>query len=79
MVGPTVPLGDETTGGVRGHAGAGDRILTRRNHRGLRLPDGGHVRNGALWTVTTAHPDGALTVTPTRHGPAAQPRGAASR
>ena len=73
VVGPTVPLGDETTGGVRGHAGAGDRILTRRNHRGLRLPDGGHVRNGALWTVTTVHPDGALTVTPTRHGIAAQP------
>ena len=68
VVGPTVPLGDETTGGIRGHARAGDRILTRRNHRALRLPDGGHVRNGALWTVTTAHPDGALTVTPTRHG-----------
>ena len=29
------------------------------------LADGSHVRNGALWTVTATHPDGALTVQPT--------------
>ena len=43
----------------------GDRILTRRNNRRLALPRGGHVRNGALWTVTAVHPDGSLDVTGT--------------
>jgi len=45
-------------------AGAGDRIVTRRNDRRLHLPKGGHVRNGALWTVLATGPDGSLTVTP---------------
>jgi exodeoxyribonuclease V alpha subunit len=38
--------------------GAGDRIATRRNDRGLR------VANRDLWTVTAVGPDGQLTVTP---------------
>ncbi|MCA0328457.1 MAG: relaxase domain-containing protein [Actinobacteria bacterium] len=42
----------------------GDLVLTRRNNRALALPDGGHVRNGALWTVRDTHPDGGLTLRP---------------
>ncbi len=53
-----VRLGEGTT------VGRGDRIVTRRNDRRLRPPDGGHVRNGALWRVTAAHPDGSLDVVP---------------
>ena len=43
----------------------GDRIVTRRNARHLRLPSGGYVRNGDLWDVALTHPDGSLTVTKT--------------
>ncbi|GEA90236.1 ATP-dependent DNA helicase [Cellulomonas cellasea] len=42
--------------------GVGDHVVTRTNNRRLRA-DGGHVRNGDLWTVTASSPDGALTVT----------------
>lgn len=53
--------------------GVGDRIVTRRNNRKLHVPGGGHVRNGALWTVLATTPDGSLTVTPTdRRSPASQ-------
>jgi exodeoxyribonuclease V alpha subunit len=45
--------------------GAGDRIATRRNDRGLR------VANRDLWTVTAVGPDGQLTVTPADASPAA--------
>ena len=51
-------------GGVELHdglvAGVGDRVVTRRNHRRLRTPDG-FVRNGDLWDVVGVH-DGALRV-----------------
>jgi conjugative relaxase-like TrwC/TraI family protein len=55
-----VELRDGTTAGV------GDRITTRRNDRAQRLPDGGHVRNGATFTVTAVHADGSLDAVPTR-------------
>ncbi|RYV49540.1 MobF family relaxase [Pengzhenrongella frigida] len=45
--------------------GTGDRIVTRRNARHLRLAGGGYVRNGDLWDVALTHPDGSLTVTKT--------------
>jgi conjugative relaxase-like TrwC/TraI family protein len=55
-----VELRDGTTAGV------GDRITTRRNDRGQRLPDGGHVRNGETFTVVAVHPDGSLEAHPAR-------------
>jgi len=55
-------------GGVTLHdgliAGQGDRIVTRRNNRRLKAPDGGHVRNGALWDITAVLPGGALLARP---------------
>jgi len=42
-------------------AGAGERVVTRRNHRRLATSDG-FMRNGALWDVTEVLPDGALRV-----------------
>jgi conjugative relaxase-like TrwC/TraI family protein len=54
-----VELRDGTTAGV------GDRITTRRNDRAQRLPDGGHIRNGATFTVTAVHSDGSLDARPT--------------
>jgi conjugative relaxase-like TrwC/TraI family protein len=56
-----VPLGSE---GERGQVGVGDRVVTRRNNRGLAVPGHGHVRNGSLWTVVATSPDGSLTVSP---------------
>ena len=53
-----VPLADDATAAV------GDRVLTRRNNRQLRIPDG-FVRNGDLWTVVATRPDGSLAVRPT--------------
>lgn len=50
-----VPLADDSTATV------GDRVVTRRNDRRLRTPDG-FVRNGALWDVVATAPDGSLTV-----------------
>jgi ATP-dependent exoDNAse (exonuclease V) alpha subunit len=44
-------------------AGVGDRVVTRRNNRGLRT-DHGYVHNGDLWTITDVHPDGSLMVVP---------------
>jgi ATP-dependent exoDNAse (exonuclease V) alpha subunit len=64
VTGPLVTLG-EPCAPNRGQVGAGDTVVTRRNDRSLHTGDGSHVRNGALWTVTATHPDGALTVQPT--------------
>ena len=62
------PTGITTTAGVT--IAAGDRVVTRRNARHLRLPTGGHIRNGDLWDVLTTHDDGSLTlVKATRSGP----------
>ena len=63
VTGPLVTLGGQC-GPDRGQVGAGDTIVTRRNDRTLHLDDGSHVHNGALWTVTATHKDGALTVQP---------------
>lgn len=63
ITGPTVPLGDISTGGPRGSVGVGDLVLTRRNDRTLAYL-GGFVRNGQQWTVTALHPDGVLTIRP---------------
>ncbi|MGV8966664.1 MAG: MobF family relaxase [Cellulomonas sp.] len=57
------PTGITTTSGTT--ITAGDRILTRRNARHLRLATGGYVRNGDLWDVAATHPDGSLTVVKT--------------
>jgi hypothetical protein len=58
VAGPEVGLQDGTA------CAAGDWIITRQNDRRLRIPDGGHVRNGATWTVTAVHPDGTLDAVP---------------
>ncbi len=42
-------------------AGVGDRIITRRNDRDLRVGRG-WVKNGDRWDVTQRHDDGSLTV-----------------
>ncbi|WP_136519904.1 hypothetical protein [Cellulomonas telluris] len=39
----------------------GDRVVTRTNHRGLRIP-GGYVRNGDLWAVIATATDGSIEV-----------------
>jgi len=57
------PVGISTPDGTT--IATGDRIVTRRNARHLRLPTGGYVRNGDLWDVALTHPDGSLTVTKT--------------
>ena len=44
-------------------AGVGDRVVSRRNDRRLQYGDDHWVRNGTLWTVTAARPDGCLDVT----------------
>ena len=64
VTGPTRPLAGTDCTTDRGSVGVGDRIITRRNDRTLRSPDGQHVRNGDLWTVTALHPDGSLDATP---------------
>jgi hypothetical protein len=48
-----------------GHSvGLGDRVVTRHNDR--RLTAGDHwVKNGDMWTITSTHSDGALTVSDT--------------
>lgn len=43
-------------------AGAGDRVVTRRNDRHLTYGNHRWVRNGTLWHVTTTHPEGSLDV-----------------
>ncbi len=44
----------------------GDRIVTRRNDRRLRVP-GGWVKNGDTWTIAAAHGDGSLAVRAETH------------
>ena len=57
IVEPTgVPAADGVTVGV------GDHVVTRRNDRSLTTSDAGHVRNGALWSVTSTEADGSLTL-----------------
>jgi conjugative relaxase-like TrwC/TraI family protein len=73
--GHVAPDGIPAAGGVT--VAVGDTVLTRRNNRRLHVPGGGHVRNGARWTVTATHPDGALTLAPTvpgTHHPRSEPR-----
>jgi hypothetical protein len=48
-------------GGERAHVG--ETVVTRRNDRQLTTSHGETVRNRDTWTVTAAHPDGALTLT----------------
>ncbi|ADD45028.1 MobF family relaxase [Stackebrandtia nassauensis] len=44
-------------------AGVGDWVITRHNHRGLRLNRGkDFVRNGDIWTVIRHHRDGSLSL-----------------
>ncbi|MEO5853428.1 MAG: AAA family ATPase, partial [Nocardioides sp.] len=52
---PAVRLGDGTL------VSAGDTIITRRNHRGLRISSTDWVKNGDRWTVHAAHADGSIT------------------
>ncbi|MEO9221212.1 MAG: AAA family ATPase, partial [Mycobacteriaceae bacterium] len=59
VTGPTIPLGDQDTGGQRGRVGVGDLVITRHNDRTLTYP-GGHVRNGTLWTISAVHSDGSV-------------------
>lgn len=44
-------------------AGAGDRVVSRRNDRRLRYGNGHWVRNATLWTAFATRPDGGLDVT----------------
>ncbi len=68
LTGPEIALHDGTACAV------GDWIITRQNDRRLPVPGGGHVRNGAAWTVTAVHPDGTIEATPREHA-AATPAG----
>ena len=43
-------------------AGVNDLVVTRENDRRLKT-EAGWVKNGDVWTVLTAHPDGSMTVT----------------
>ena len=43
-------------------AGVNDLVATRENDRRLKT-ETGWVKNGDVWTVSAAHPDGSLTVT----------------
>ena len=52
VTGPPVEIAD-------GHAGIGDRIVTRHNDRSLRTT-GGWVKNGDAWTITATGPDGSI-------------------
>jgi conjugative relaxase-like TrwC/TraI family protein len=60
------PTGPHATAGVY-EVFEGDEIATRRNDRGLVTDRGEMVRNRATWTITTIHPDGAITATG-KHG-----------
>ena len=44
-------------------ASAGDRIITRRNNRTLRLSPTDHVKNGDRWIVRETLADGSMSVT----------------
>lgn len=43
-------------------AAVGDRVVTRRSDRRLRLGRSAWVQNGQLWNVEAAHQDGSMTV-----------------
>jgi conjugative relaxase-like TrwC/TraI family protein len=61
VAGPGVALTDTTA------CAPGDWITTRQNDRRLPVPGGGHVRNGASWTVTAVHADGSIDVVAREH------------
>lgn len=68
-----ISAGDVSTEGVDLHdgnrVGVGDRIVTRRNDRGLTVRGGrDFVKNGDVWTVEERHRGGDLTVRHHRHG-----------
>ncbi|WP_084671626.1 MobF family relaxase [Sporichthya polymorpha] len=68
-----ISLADDTAAGI------GDVVVTRRNDRRLPTGDGDYVRNGTLWRITDAHPDGSIEVQPhTPAGPAGSPDRAAT-
>ncbi len=56
-------------------ASHGDLVVTRRNDRRLRAPDGAWVKNGERWRVLTVHPDGSVAAQrfPVRSGRGAAP------
>jgi len=60
--GRLIQFGDGT------RVGAGDRIITRRNDRGLALSGSDWVKNGDRWTVDEVRRDGSLVVTSERNG-----------
>lgn len=65
--------GTAEPGGIALHdgtiAGRGDRVVTRRNARGLRVHGGRDwVKNGDLWDVEARFDDGRLRVRNARHG-----------
>ncbi|QTE29348.1 MobF family relaxase [Pengzhenrongella sicca] len=66
ITGRGVTLGDGLTAGV------GDRIVTRRNNRRLRTPDG-YVRNGSFWDITAVLPGGAILARPAPQGGTGSP------
>ncbi|MQY24419.1 MobF family relaxase [Nocardia macrotermitis] len=63
--GPSIRLSDNHNGYL------GDTILTRLNHRGIRVTggirDGTGIDNGDLWRIHHIHPDGSLTATGIDH------------
>jgi len=58
--GAVVDEGVEVAGSMT--AGVNDLVATRENDRRLRT-ETDWVKNGDVWTVLTAHPDGSMTVT----------------
>jgi conjugative relaxase-like TrwC/TraI family protein len=48
-------------------ASAGDIVITRKNERRLRAPNGGWVRNGDRWQVLDVRKDGSIAVRRTGH------------
>lgn len=68
----TEARGDRSTTGVSLHDGTrtypGDRIVTRRNNRQLRMTPTDWVKNGDRWEVLTVDPDTALQVRHLRTG-----------
>jgi conjugative relaxase-like TrwC/TraI family protein len=71
--GPNVALADGTA------AFAGDRIATRRNDPSLLTTTGAEIRNRHMWTVTTVHRNGDLTVADAERGAVRLPAGYVAR
>jgi conjugative relaxase-like TrwC/TraI family protein len=60
------PAGSEVSLADGNRASVGDVIITRRNHRRLRLTATDWVKNGDRWTITRVAKHGDLTVRHTR-------------